>query len=267
MRADLRAKTRPAFASLRGWASPIGSGANLGLLCAVDRRAPGRGRGLGGEPRMLSARAIACALGLNVAKPNWFSGERASGPRWARSWRREICARPPGLPAARPKAPKRKPAAGPAWGVPVGIPVARNGCRVCARSTPKSFPVLRRLINRGKSPSFGLQAVLAMKAGRMGGAAPRAGRPTGLGDWGRSISSAFYSLRSGARRIGPRSALLSPRSMDSRNAFRFDASPPDAGVRANRIGQGGAEWVRVRPKQMRRRRFKKRPGNRTAVPP
>ena len=48
MRADLRAKTRPAFVSLRGWASPIGSGANLGLLCAVDRRAPGRGRGLGG---------------------------------------------------------------------------------------------------------------------------------------------------------------------------------------------------------------------------
>lgn len=210
MRADLRAKARPAFASLRGWASPIGSGANLGLLCAVDRRAPGRGRGLGGaasdafrkgdrlrawaQPRqaqLVQRRAgLGAAMGLVLASRDW---------------------RPASALAGRPaKAPKRKPAAGPAWGVPVGIPVARSGCRA-APPTPKSFPVLRRLINRGKSPSFGLQAVLAMKAGRMGGAAPRAGRPTGLGDWGRSISSAFYSLRSGARRIGARCATHPPK--------------------------------------------------------
>ena len=122
-------------------ASPIGSGANLGLLCAVDRRAPGRGPGWAGRPGMLSAGAFACALGFHLAKPNWFNGERgrgAAGPRWVRFWRRGIGARPG---VCRPPGKKRQNAR-PERG-PLGEPGLES-------SRPKRLPRCRQAPNRSR---------------------------------------------------------------------------------------------------------------------
>lgn len=55
--------------------------------------------------------------------------------------------------------------------------------------------------------------------------------------------------------------------MDSRNAFRFDALPPDAGVRANRIGKGGGGMGSGPAEADAKAAFQKAAGESNGLPP
>ena len=132
-------------------------------------------------------------------------------------------------------------------GSPCWIPVARRRCRA-DRPTPKPFPVLLRPINRGKSASFGLQALSAMKAGRMGGAAR--GPACGVERLGARNFFRFLPLSQwGAKDWG---ALERARWTERVSLRCAAAGRPRPGE--PHWPRRGAKWARVRPKPMRRRR-------------